>query len=449
MGEPMIDHRRPVASRLALLPPARARTIALDPKTQDIRAPSRPMANILVRGTLLWLVTTLATGSHPVRAQDGPRIVSLEEAVKAANLLPDLKAAEAALRSAEAAIKAARRFPDPSLSFTTRSITARESYALSAPLPWPGRGARIDVAKAGSVLAAADRESALAMARRAMRLAWFTLAAREDMALAAHDRAARARATADAVTTLFEAGRVALLDASRARADAALNAADEPQAEEEHRIAESVLRRLVYIDAPQRIAVTRPFPVPKEGPPLQAALVSALAHSPLAKTAEARVKSTEASVRLASALRFPGIAVEAGADRNDPTQPGTDKSIGASLIVPLGSGPALSIARGDRDRALALREQAKREIADEVERAWRTATAARLRYQVLASEALPAATQAADLAQVAYREGRFDIFRVLDAERALADAQNGLALAYLAWGVAHADLLNAIGEEQP
>jgi outer membrane protein TolC len=50
---------------------------------------------------------------------------------------------------------------------------------------------------------------------------------------------------------------------------------------------------------------------------------------------------------------------------------------------------------------------------------------------------------------VAYREGRSDIFRILDAERALAEARAGLAEAYLAWGVAQADLLNAMGEDLP
>ena len=152
-------------------------------------------------------------------------------------------------------------------------------------------------------------------------------------------------------------------------------------------------------------------------------------------------------MRLASALRFPGLTVEAGADRNDPTQPGTDRTIGVNLTVPLGAGPALAIARGERDRAVALRDQSKREIADAVELAWRTAEAARTRYEAISKDALPAARQAADLAQVAYREGRSDIFRVLDAERALAEARTALADAYLAWGAAHADLLTAIGED--
>lgn len=406
--------------------------------------PGRPFRR---RALSFVALTFLCGDSASAQEATAPRVISLPEALQAADRLPDLTAAEAALRAAEAGIKAAGRWPDPAFTFATRSITAKESYALSMPLPWPGRGARIEVARANAFLAGTDREAARLLARRALRLAWFNTAAREDMATAAMDRAERVKGTAGAVTALYDAGRVALLELSRARAAAAIAAADEVQVEEEHRIAESVLRRLLGVESPQRIRVERPLPAFEASPDLEAVLTVALVHSPAARAAEARVRSAEAAVRLASALRFPGVAVAAGADRNDPTQPGTDRSIGVSLTVPLGAGPALAIARGERDRAIALRDQAKREIADAVEQAWRTAHAARTRYEALLKDALPDARQAADLAQVAYREGRSDIFRVLDAERALAEARAALADAYLAWGVAHADLLTAMGED--
>ena len=406
--------------------------------------PGRPFRR---RALSFVALTFLCGDSASAQEATAPRVISLPEALQAADRLPDLTAAEAALRAAEAGIKAAGRWPDPAFTFATRSITAKESYALSMPLPWPGRGARIEVARANAFLAGTDREAARLLARRALRLAWFNTAAREDMATAAMDRAERVKGTAGAVTALYDAGRVALLELSRARADAAIAAADEVQVEEEHRIAESVLRRLLGVESPQRIRVERPLPAFEASPDLEAVLTVALVHSPAARAAEARVRSAEAAVRLASALRFPGVAVAAGADRNDPTQPGTDRSIGVSLTVPLGAGPALAIARGERDRAIALRDQAKREVADAVEQAWRTAHAARARYEALLKDALPDARQAADLAQVAYREGRSDIFRVLDAERALAEARAALAAAYLAWGVAHADLLTAMGED--
>jgi outer membrane protein TolC len=390
----------------------------------------------------------LLLGRAATGQEAAPRLVSIQDALNAADLLPDIRAAEAALRAAEEGVKAAGRLPEASFGFATHSITARQSYSLSVPLPWPGRGPRVDAAKAGVVVVGSDRESARLMARHALRVAWFTTAAREDMARAASDRAARARSASDAVATLFDAGRVALLEVSRARADAAMAAADASQAEEERRIAEGVLRRLLGLEG-QRVTVERPLPPFDVEIDLDAATAAALVRSPAAKAAEAKVRASEASVRLASAIRFPLIAVELGVDADDPTQPGTDRSIGVNLTIPFGAGPGLGVAKSDRDRALAQREQTQREIKDAVEQSWRTARAARTRYETLEKDALPAAEQAADLAQVAYREGRSDIFRVLDAERSLAEARSGLAEAYLAWGVAHADLLNVMGEDVP
>lgn len=397
----------------------------------------------------ILLVMGRASGAQDVER----RAISLDEALQAALALPDLKAAEAALRVAEAGIRLAGRWPDPSFSFATRSITAKESYAFSVPLPWPGRGARLAVARAEAAVVGTDKEAARLIGRRAMRLAWFTLAAREDLESAATERMLRMKRTSEAVTALYDAGRVALVESSRARADAALAVADASLTEQEERIAESVLRRLMSIESGQRLRVVRPLPVfPSDPPPddrdLEQSIAIALVRSPAARAAEARLKAAEASLRLAQALRFPGLAVDVGADRNDPTQPGTDRSIGVSLTVPLSAGPGVLVAKAERDRATALRDQTKREIADQVEQAWRTVKASGVRYQSLTAEGLPAALQAADLAQLAYREGRSDIFRVLDAERTLAETRATVAEAYLAWGVAQSELLAAVGEEE-
>lgn len=401
---------------------------------------------IRVASTLLSVI--IAASATPAAAQESRRVVTLDEALKAADLIPDLEAARAALRMAQAEVRAASRPPDPTISFARRSITAKESYGLSVPLPWPGRSARISSARAGVDIAVAERDLARSVARKAMRLAWFTLAARQDMALGAHDRAARLQKTADALQELLDAGRIALVDSSRGKADAALAAAAVVRADEDTLIAEGVLRRLLTIDATQHIAVERANAIPAEERPLEQVTSLAISRSPRALAADARIKAADASLRLAEALRLPGVSIDVGADCNDPTQPGTDHSIGVSLTVPLSASPAIAVARAERDRAIALRDQVKREIADAVEEAWRGSRAEKARYDALLNQALPAATQAADLAQIAYREGRSDVFRLLDAERTLAEVRSGLAEAYLAWGTSYAELLSVIGEEE-
>ena len=65
-------------------------------------------------------------GVGMARAQElAPRSVTLDEALKAADLLPDIKAAEAAMRAAEAGVKSAGRLQEATFSFATRSNVRR------------------------------------------------------------------------------------------------------------------------------------------------------------------------------------------------------------------------------------------------------------------------------------------------------------------------------------
>jgi outer membrane protein TolC len=60
---------------------------------------------------------------------------------------------------------------------------------------------------------------------------------------------------------------------------------------------------------------------------------------------------------------------------------------------------------------------------------------------------VPAARESADLTRLAYKEGRGDLFRVLDAERALTEVLTVRADALEAWGRAFADLKALEGAE--
>jgi len=65
------------------------------------------------------------------------------------------------------------------------------------------------------------------------------------------------------------------------------------------------------------------------------------------------------------------------------------------------------------------------------------------------TDAVPAAREAMELTRLAYKEGRADLFRVLDAERALDEALTVRADALEAWGQAFAELKTLEGEETP
>ena len=60
---------------------------------------------------------------------------------------------------------------------------------------------------------------------------------------------------------------------------------------------------------------------------------------------------------------------------------------------------------------------------------------------------MPAAREAAELTRLAYQEGKVDLFRLLDAERALSETETERWQAYQAWGLAWADLLRSAGKD--
>jgi cobalt-zinc-cadmium efflux system outer membrane protein len=372
---------------------------------------------------------------------------TLERSLATADRLPEVAAAAASERAATEEARAAGRFPDPSLTFATHSVSARQSYLLDVPLPWPGRGARVDVARGNVTQAEADRDLARLEARRAIRLAWFELGAAEERARAARERTERVERNASAVDTLFEEGRASRLEQARARGDAALADADAAETEERRAGAESALRLLLALPPDARVATERTQLPASE--PLEPVLARALERSPAVRSAAARLETAEASVRLARSERLPGVGIEAGADLDDPTQPGVDKSVGVVLTFPLQAGPRLAVAEAERDRAAAQLEQARRETATAIDGGWHRARAARQRYEKLEADVLPALREAADLTALSYREGRGDLFHVLEAERALFDADAARADALLEWGTSEAEMLAAAGEEEP
>ena len=368
------------------------------------------------------------------------RIVTLEEALAAAESIPDVVVARAKERIAEAGIRTAKAPGEPSLTLATHSVTARESAAVSVPFRWGGqRGTAVDAAKAERDTAARSREAAIATARRLCRVAWFALAASEDRLRAATDSAARAERNKRAVDDLFEVQRVPRLDAARARAESATALAARVGADQAVVAASAELRALLGIDL-DRLSAGESRPIlPPEGP-LATWRQRALASSPDLTVAEAELHATEALIAQRSRERLPATSLEAGADWNDPTQAGTDASLGLGITFPTRSRAALDAARANRDRAAAQLDLARRRVKADVETAWSAAGAARQRFEAVDQAARPAAAEAAELTRIAYEEGKLDLFRLLDAERALAETERDHADAYEAWGTAFADL---------
>jgi outer membrane protein TolC len=378
-----------------------------------------------------------------------PREITLDEALHAAEATPDVVAARASESVASANIRLARAPGDPSLSFQTHSITARESLALSIPFRWAGqRSAGVRAAKADLASASYSRAAALATARHAARVAWYTLAASEDRYRTASEQVARSERTRSAIAELLDVQRASKLDEARAATDAASATAALAKAEQEVTAASAELRALLGTDDPRLSAGTAQPTPPPEGD-LDAWRERALNASPELAAAASSLEAAEERVTQRSREKLPALSLETGADWNDPTQPGTDAMVGLGITFPMRGRATLDVARAERDRAAAQLDLARRRVAADVESAWSAARAARLRFEVLDGIGVPAAVQAAEMTRFAAKEGRLDLFRLLDSERALNEAQRDRAEAYRDWGIAYADLTRLAPEAAP
>jgi len=403
---------------------------------------SRGAAIIAGRAVLSVLVGRAAASAQTA--------VTLPEALAHAPQLAEVRAALAGQQVAAANARVAGRPGDLGLSFATRSVTARESFTASLALPWLGqRGARLAVAHGEEGVAAAETRSALADAEHDLRVAWFALAAGEERRRVAAEQKARAQRNAQAVLDLFEAGRVARLETKRAEAEAAIAGADDVAAEEVRRGASAGLALLLGLAAESELQAAGERLAPAEEEPLAVVLDRAKADSAGVRVEAAGLHTAEARVRLARRSRWPGLGLEGGADFNDPTQEGTDKWVGVALTVPLSAGPALAAAQGERSRQALRVELARRRAAAAAQSAWSAARTARLRYQALDGQALPAAREGAELGRLAYREGRSDLFRLLDAERTLSQVELDRIDAYRSWAEADAELRRLAGRTEP
>jgi outer membrane protein TolC len=369
-----------------------------------------------------------------------PRVVTLDEALAAAESTPEVIVAHANERVAAAGIRTAKAPAEPSLTLATKTITARESVAVSIPFRWGGqRSAAVSAAEAELDAAARSGDAAIAAARRACRVAWFTLAAAEDSLRAAIDAAARPERNRAALVDLFELQRASRLDVAQATTEAVLATAARADAEKAVIAASAELRALLGLDM-RRLSAGDARPMPPPEGALEPWQERARAFSPDVAVAESELRAAEARVTQRRRERRPLTSFETGADWNDPTQPGTDASFGLALTFPTRGRAAWDAAQAERDRAAARLDLARRRIEADVETAWSSTVSARARFEALDQVARPAALEAVELTELGYREGKLDLFRILVAQRQLADTERDRAAAYRDWGTAYADL---------
>jgi cobalt-zinc-cadmium efflux system outer membrane protein len=343
---------------------------------------------------------------------------------------PFRDAAAAGIRAAEAQRRVAGLRPNPSIVGEAENVAGTGIYqglrssettlGVALPLELGGkRGARIAVAEAQIGRAGLQAEIARADLRLRVTQAYNAAAAAQRRTAIAEDQVGIAAEVLRAARVRVQAGRASPLEEQRA--DVARISA-EGALERARRSAEAAsgnLARLLDM-AVGRLDSSWFDAVPSVGPSRPPTTSGTLTVA----AARADLDTATAQIRLARSQRVPDLTVSASARRLELTN---DVAAVFGISIPLNvfnNGRAsIAVAEAQREQSDAQRRvsllNAEQDMAMAQAEAENAATTARN----ATGPALAAATEAARIARIGYREGKFGQLDLLDAERTLLETR--------------------------
>ena len=384
------------------------------------------------------------------RQISGP-LLTLDEAVAlAGGSAPAAEAAAADVDAASAARRVAGLRPNPALSVEVENFVGTGPYngvngaditaSVAIPLELGGkRQARIAVADAAAHRAQIAQAIAQADIRFQVTELYIQASAAEVRVAIAEDQFRIAGDTARAATIRVQAGRASPLEQERAEV-ARLTA--ETEAEKARRLAAaaraSLSRRIGRpVTGPLDVAVLGGPGSGTMGPPRPVSAAGTLALA----AADADLATADAGVELARSQRVPDLTVGPGVRRLEATN---DVAAVFSVSVPLplfnNGRAAVDQANAERRRADAQRRVTALDIEQKISDAEVEAANAAAAARVASGPALSSAMEAARIARIGYREGKFGQLELLDAERTLTEMRSASIEALASYQLAKARL---------
>lgn len=360
---------------------------------------------------------------------------------------PTVDAADAGVRAASAARRVAALRPNPSLNTDIENVAGSRAYdaidapkqtvSLGLPVELGGkRSARIALADARGDRAQIERVAAGADLRVAVTQAYVEAVAADRRLSTARDQAAIAAEVVRAAHARVEAGRASPLEEQRAEVlqinanaavDRARRFADLARANLTRRIGRSVAGALdqAWFDKVDSYSPAR----------LDASNGIAVA------AARADERSAEAQLRLARSQRIPDVTLSAGVRRLSISN-SVAAVFGVSLPLPFFNSGASSVAQAsaEREKAEAMRRAAELDSEQAIGQAQADVANAASAAMTAAGPSLAAAQEAARIARIGYREGKFGQLDLLEAERTLAETRSAAIDALAAYHNAQAQL---------
>lgn len=358
-------------------------------------------------------------------------VLTLAEALdRAGASSPFQDVATAGIRAAEAQRRVAGLRPNPSIVGEAENVAGTGIYqglrssettlGLALPLELGGkRSARIAVAEAQIGRAGLQVEIARADLRLLVTQTYNAAVAAQRRIGIAEDQLGIAAEVLRAARVRVQAGRASPLEEQRA--DYARIAA-EGTLERARRSAEAVSGNLARLLGTPVGQLNRDWF--DAMPPPSTSRPSAASGSLAVAAARADLDTTTAQVRLARSQRVPDLTVSASARRLEQTN---DVAAVFGVSIPLNifnNGRAtIAVAEAQREQSDAQRRVALLDAEQAVATAQADAENAATSARNATGPALAAATEAARIARIGYREGKFGQLDLLDAERTLRETR--------------------------
>lgn len=386
--------------------------------------------------------------TSPLAATTGT--LTLDRALELAGAAaPSLEAATASVRATEAQRRVAGQRPNPTIQTQVENVAGTGPYrgfdqaettvSLALPIELGGkRSARIAVADAQTRRALVTSAITQADVRLQVTQLYVAAVSGKWRAFNARDQLRIAEDALSVARARIQAGRASPIEEQRAYV-ARLNA--QANAERSQRLADAATRNLSRrIGQPAGLidmTALDKIPAANDGPGHLADVAGGLALA----AADADLAFADAGIRLARSQRLPDITVGPGIRRLEATN---DIAAVISFSIPI---PVFNSGRAAIDQAMAERsrtEAQRRVTALDVEQAITDAQAEAENAATTARNAngpaLTAAYEAARMARIGYREGKFGQLDLLDAERTLAETRLGAIDALAAYHNAKARL---------
>lgn len=392
-----------------------------------------------------------AQEKEPEVRQLSGALLTLEDAVAlAGGSAPAAEAAAADVDAASAARRVAGLRPNPELSVEVENFVGTGPYngvngadvtaSVAIPIELGGkRQARIAVADAATHRAQIAQAIAQADIRLQVTELYVQASAAEVRVAITEDQFRIAGDTARAATIRVQAGRASPLEQERAEVARVTAEAEVDKARRLAAAARANLARRIgrQISGSLDIAILGGPGGSMMGPPRPVSTAGTLALA----AADADLATADAGVRLARSQRAPDLTVGPGVRRLEATND-VAAVFSVSLPLPLFNNGRASVdqANAERRRADAQRRATALNVEQQIGDAEVEAANAAAAARVASGPALSSAMEAARIARIGYREGKFGQLELLDAERTLTDMRVASIEALVSYQLAKARL---------